>query len=253
MFRGCGSRGGGLRGLDLSVLRTALSKNGFKPWKWSTLWAAAWMSGCALTPFDETGMRCSSDRPCGDAYDCVSAVCAAKPSGGGLGQGTLVARGAQWKFLDNGTTPSGWNTEAFDDQAWAVGKGPFGYGTAQAVTSIGFGSNEAAKYITTYFRISFTVADASAVSSLGLKLLRDGGAVLWLNGTEILRDNLPTGPLTPFTEGVEHVTGADDSAYLDRTSSALLLRSGRNVLAVEVHQDDAASSDMVFDLEVIGR
>ena len=46
------------------------------------------------------------------------------------------------------------------------------------------------RYVTTYFRSTFDVADKSQIASLSLRLLYDDGAAVYLNGTEIVRANL---------------------------------------------------------------
>ncbi len=43
-------------------------------------------------------------------------------------------------------------------------------------------------YITTYFRYTFNVPDRSLYTGLNLSVLRDDGVVVYLNGTEIWRD-----------------------------------------------------------------
>ena len=101
----------------------------------------------------------------------------------------------------------------------------------------------AAKYITTYFRQTFNVSDPSLFQSLTLSLVRDDGAVVYLNGTEVFRTNMPTGTIaynTTATSAIEETT--------DTTSvNPALLQAGSNVLAVEIHQANGTSSDISFD------
>src|SRR5215211_7976269 len=107
---------------------------------------------------------------------------------------TLVPAGATWKYLDNGSDQNtAWRANSFDDAAWAAGPAQLGYGDGDEATVVGFGPNSANKYITTYFRRSFNVADAGAFASLTLRLLRDDGAVIYLNGAEVWRSNMPAG------------------------------------------------------------
>ena len=58
---------------------------------------------------------------------------------------------------------------------------------------VGYGGNSNDKYITTYFRKTFTVDDPSALSSFTLRLLRDDGAVVYINGVEVARDRMGAG------------------------------------------------------------
>src|SRR3546814_8270172 len=97
-----------------------------------------------------------------------------------------------------------------------------------------------------YLRRSFTVADASAVTSLNLDLLRDDGVVVYLNGTEVLRDNMPTGQITSGTYPTGGVWGAGEQAVVAHPVPASLLVDGNNVLAVSLHNESRSSSDLSF-------
>ena len=166
---------------------------------------------------------------------------------------TLVPSGSAWKYLDNGSNPgTAWREPAFDDASWPQGNAQLGYGDGDEATVIGFGGDTANRHITSYFRKSFTVGDPSAFLSLKLRLLRDDGAVVYLNGTEIRRDTLPAGTITPATLATTAVASAAESTFYDSTLSPSVLVAGTNTLAVEVHQSDAASSDVSFNLELLG-
>jgi hypothetical protein len=68
--------------------------------------------------------------------------------------------------------------------------------------------------------------------------------VVYLNGVEVTRDNLPGGTLTAATPASTVVAGADESAYQRFALGPAALRDGTNVLAVEVHQSSVGSSDV---------
>ena len=106
-------------------------------------------------------------------------------------QSTFIPSGANWRFLDTGVAlASDWRTLGFDDSLWPSGPAQLGYGDGDEATLVGYGPNASTKYITTYFRRVFTVPDPNAVAGLKLELLRDDGAVVYLNGTEVARSNL---------------------------------------------------------------
>ena len=172
------------------------------------------------------------------------------------GNTTVVAKNAVWKYLDNGSDPgTAWRAAAFDDSAWASGPAELGYGDAPA-TTVSYGSNATAKHITTYFRRTFTVADPSAFLGLALTILRDDGAVVYLNGAEIGRSNMGTGTILFNTLAPSpSVGGADESTFFSLTFTTdplPLLVPGNNTLAVEIHQQAANSSDLSFNLELLG-
>lgn len=167
-------------------------------------------------------------------------------------QSTVVSpAGATWKYLDNGTNQgSAWRAASFNDAAWASGPAQLGYGDGDEATVVGYGPDPNNKYITTYFRRSFTVTNPAAYASLTLNLKRDDGAAVYLNGVEVFRTNLAAD--AAFNA---YGSNASDDGNTWQTTTVLpgALVVGNNVLAVEVHQATAASSDLSFDLELTGR
>jgi hypothetical protein len=181
----------------------------------------------------------------------VSLWLAAALPAAGLEQ-TLVGLGSTWRYLDDGAAPGvGWTTPSYDDHNWASGAAELGYGDGDEATVVGYGSNPNAKPITTYFRQRFTVADASLFTRLDLRLRRDDGAVVYLNGVELRRDNLPAGAISAATVASAAVGGADEAALTASSVAATALVSGVNVIAVELHQSSASSSDISFALELV--
>ena len=116
---------------------------------------------------------------------------------------------------------------------------------------ISFGPNVNARYTNTYFRRSFVVPDASVFTNLIVRVLRDDGCVVYLNSNEVFRSNLPGGVITSTT--FASVAAPDDGTiYYPTNVSPALLVSGTNFLAVEMHQSAANSSDLSFDLDLVG-
>lgn len=85
-----------------------------------------------------------------------------------------------------------------------------------------------------------------------LRLLRDDGAVVYLNGVEVWRTNMPAGSVGHLTPASVAIGGADESIFVQTTISPSLLLNGTNVLAIELHQSGGTSSDISFDLQLIG-
>jgi len=166
----------------------------------------------------------------------------------------LITAGSSWRYLDNGTDPGAtWTSGPFNDATWKTGDAELGYGDGDEVTVIaigGPGSNANNRAITSYFRRSFNVANAAAVTDVTLRLKRDDGAVVYVNGVEVVRSNMPSGPITTSTLASSVVAGADESTFYEFTVPASVLVTGTNVIAVEVHQVSASSSDVSFDLSL---
>jgi acid phosphatase type 7 len=166
---------------------------------------------------------------------------------------TLIPAGAVWKFLDNGSNQgTGWVAPAFDDSGWQSGPAELGYGDGDESTVVSFGPNSSSKYITTYFRHTFDVADPSQYSGLTLRVVRDDGVVVYLNGVEVFRDNMPSGTITSTTLASSAIGGSSESTFLESSISPSLLQAGANVIAAEIHQANATSSDISFNLELRG-
>ncbi|MCK4563061.1 MAG: lamin tail domain-containing protein, partial [Verrucomicrobia bacterium] len=162
---------------------------------------------------------------------------------------SLVNTGSTWRYWDNGALPaSNWMTAQYSDSAWGEGSAELGYGDGDESTVLDYGPNAAQKYITTYFRKTFSCADASSVNSLALNLLRDDGAVIYLNGIELARHNMPAGQITSETLASSAVGNAEESIFYPLALPSSLLQTGENLLAIEVHQADLASSDLSFNL-----
>ena len=170
-----------------------------------------------------------------------------------LSQDMLVPRGATWAYLDNGSEQGlAWRAPGFDDSSWASGPAQLGYGDGDEATIVSFGPDPQQKHVTTYFRHEFSVVNPSAYTMLDLRLLRDDGAVVYLNGREVVRSALPAGPVRSSVLATERAFEADEEAFAPTVLPASQLLQGVNVLAVELHQVSVSSSDASFDLELVG-
>jgi len=166
---------------------------------------------------------------------------------------SLIASGATWRYLDDGSDQGiAWRAIGFNDVPWKAGRSQLGYGDGDETTVVGYGPSSSNRYITTYFRYPFIVADASAYSELSLGIVRDDGAVVYLNGTEVFRTNMPAGAISCTTLASSALGSPEESTWYSSPVDTALLVNGRNVLAVEVHQAAASSNDVSFDLRLNG-
>jgi hypothetical protein len=184
-----------------------------------------------------------------DAYQ-ASAGTALHIGAPGNSTGEIVAAGSTWKFLGDGSNQgSAWRLPVFNDSNWSTGTGQFGFGDGDEATDTSAASG-GARPVTTYFRREFQVATPPNGGTLTLGLQYDDGAAVYLNGVEIARTLLPA---NPTYQTLATAAAADDGqTFSNFTVPAALLLAGRNVLAVEVHQVNIASSDMSFDLRLAG-
>jgi PKD repeat protein len=164
-----------------------------------------------------------------------------------------ITKNNVWSYHDSGINlGTNWKNTDFVDTTWPFYLGKFGYGDGNQKTLLSFGSNPSNKQITTYFRKNFTIQDSSKIDSLLFRILVDDGAVVYLNGNEVFRRNMPNGAINYNTTANNSIYGLDEDTYFEHRIGTKL-RNGINTLAVEVHQCDPESVDKGFDLEVIAK
>jgi Calcineurin-like phosphoesterase/Purple acid Phosphatase, N-terminal domain len=183
-----------------------------------------------------------------------------------VGQGatdTFIAANTKWKFYDQGMDQgTAWRANAFSDITWAAGDAELGYGDPVGpdgqTTTVSYGPDSLNKYTTTYFRKAFNIVNTANYSAITFDLLLDDGAVVYLNGVEVYRQNMPAGTIlfstfASFAAG-SGGTPAENAWTTIPSSPALLsaLQTGRNVIAVEVHQNSLTSSDISFNFRFTG-
>lgn len=160
-----------------------------------------------------------------------------------------LTAGTEWNYLDNGTSldATAWKDTSFNDENWAFGAAPLGYGDVMT-TEISYGPDANNKYITYYFRRDVMVDLNNVTDTVYLGLRRDDGAIVYINGVEVVRDNLPAGAVDYSTHASSIITGSDETSYAIYKLPKTVLSDGRNQIAVEIHNRDETSSDLGFDL-----
>ncbi|HOT97429.1 MAG TPA: CotH kinase family protein [bacterium] len=157
---------------------------------------------------------------------------------------TVVRKGQIWRYhLGAASVPAAWIQPGFDDSGWPQGASGIGFGDGDDATTL------TASAYSVYGRIAFSIADSAAVLAMVLDMDYDDGFVAWLNGVEIARAGLgPAG-----TQPAWNLVAADHEAGMYRNlpperfpiaNFSRLLRSGRNILAVEVHNSSTSSTDL---------
>lgn len=157
---------------------------------------------------------------------------------------TVLPFGSTWRYLASGSAPSAsWKGVGFNDSSWPSGAGALGFRTIQA-TAIPPTNGR----ITYYFRTEATIAAGPALLDATLDLKVDDGAVVYVNGVEAIRRNLPAGVITSTTKAVTNVGVSAVGTVSTYAIPPSALRIGSNVISVEVHQYTAGSSaDLLWD------
>jgi glucose/arabinose dehydrogenase len=170
------------------------------------------------------------------------------------GVGTLVPLNSTWKYLEWGTNPpANWTDRTFDDNSWSNGVAQLGWGNNAEATIVRSNRADASRLATTYFRKSFVLSNTAPYSNYVVGLVRDDGGVVYLNGTEVFRNNMPAGAVTSTTLATFSVANPDEPAIFGAVVNPSLVLNGTNVLAVEIHQNATnAATDMSFNAALYG-
>ena len=165
----------------------------------------------------------------------------------------LVARTASWKWrYDGAALPAGWTTGAFNDAGWASGASPLGFGWAGITTDVSTGLDPATRPLSAQFRKTFSVTNPSQFGSVRFDVSANDGLVLYLNGTEVGRRNLPTTTLGVGTYATAAPTQGAAVAWTFTVPASQLV-TGTNVVTASMHLNYRKTKDSVFDLEVRGQ
>lgn len=153
---------------------------------------------------------------------------------------TLFNESETWSYYDGGSLDGmSWNATSYSTTGWSSGKAPIGYGKNQATTT--------ASYLPCYyFRKSFTLSQTPSASDVyTLHFTVDDGAVVYINGREAGRYNMPSGNTYYNTLASTYAPNNPDDGEM--TIDPSLLKKGSNTIAVEVHNNSTASSDILWN------
>lgn len=171
------------------------------------------------------------------------------------GASTLLGFGSTWRYLDDGSDQgAAWRQPGFNDSAWASGPAELGYGDGDEATVTSFIDADpitsgVQKNATTYFRTTFDVPDPSQLTSLSLTVRFDDAAAVYINGNEVARTSNLAANAASDTYAA---STSSDNQTQTWTLSPSALQLGLNLVAVEIHQASGTSSDISFDLQLLG-
>lgn len=161
----------------------------------------------------------------------------------------LIPFGSLWRFRDDGsnlyTSSPPFFDPAFNDSAWSAGEARLGYGGDGEVTVLNGGSTVC------YFRKTFVHTPGTVTYDRGLlSLYADDGAVVYVNGVELRRHNMPTGTVGFQTQASSQTNNDQERGIQVFEFDKNLILEGANTVAVAVHQRPATSNDCGFDLRL---
>lgn len=165
----------------------------------------------------------------------------------------LVDYASVWRYNDTNTDlGTAWREKNYNDAAWPSGPGLLGFETAPLpapglATGLTRGNQ-----LTYYFRSRFQFSGDPNGAVLTIDQILDDGAVYWLNGVRIGSSGMPlTEPTftTPATVTISDAVEQLGAVVFTNTAAGPLVE-GENTLAVEAHQANTGSSDLVFGMRL---
>ncbi len=163
-------------------------------------------------------------------------------------QETLIHKNEAWNYYDKGYLPETWYL-THQSYPWKTGNAPLGYGDNSLNTEISYGNEERNKELVRYFHKTIQIDQNHVI--YGLYVRRDDGVVLYVNGKEVLRNNLPKGELTQNTRALKRLEGVEETQYIFKVLKSTTFKKGANDIAVAVFQASPNSSDLIFDLSLV--
>ncbi len=162
-----------------------------------------------------------------------------------------ITYASPWKWRYAQTAPdANWTINGYDDAAWSEGNGVLGFGHSTVVTNINTYATTAERPLASYFRKTFAITDVAKVQSLSLRTVANDGVVVYVNGTEVSRSNMPTGTIgfSTFASSGRSTTTANANPLVITVPLNLLVE-GTNTISVETHLNARSTTDVTFDLE----
>lgn len=163
---------------------------------------------------------------------------------------TLIPRGSEWKWQYVGSWPTGWNTASFSDSTWRKGTAPLGWGKLTK-TTVKYSGSLSRIPLSMQFRKSFTVKDPAALKDVKLSVMADDGVVVYVNGTEVGRKNLPTGKITAASYANKAPNSTAAKELVTFTVPAKALKAGTNVVSASTHLNWRKTPTVGFDAKLV--
>jgi hypothetical protein len=166
---------------------------------------------------------------------------------GFLGARTVLGYTNVWRYFQNGTPVGNWREAAFNDSNWPQGGGLLFVESADLptnkTTALTLGQT------TYYFRTKVFVPALPPGVSLRVSTILDDGYTLWINGQRAHFLGMEDG--VPAADAFANRTVGDAVIEGPFLLPSTALVAGENTFAVEVHQANVGSSDIVFGLELV--
>lgn len=175
--------------------------------------------------------------------------------------GSIFGLDYTWKYATQNLDGIRWQATNYNDAAWPRGPGLLCIEDNPLIepkgTILPMDVTTAYPFVTYYFRAHFNFTNDTAGASLVFSNILDDGAIFYLNGVEIKRVFLPLPPAVILNStganGYNCSSGDATCPYVFGLAGDWItnLVQGDNVVAVEVHNYNARSPDIVFGMALL--
>ena len=155
----------------------------------------------------------------------------------------IVPKNSTWDYLAGSDPAADWKDVGAELPDWKSGEAGFGYGDDDDRTEL---KDMQGKYTAVYVRREFDLPKLDEATGLGLAMRWDDGFIVYLNGEEILRENIRRGE-GGEARGIASVDAKKEHVGFPLDTHKHLLRAGLNVIAIEGHNRAKGSSDFTLD------
>jgi hypothetical protein len=151
----------------------------------------------------------------------------------------LIQAGENWNYSSS-NSDLGTSWQALNKPAgnWINTNGSFGYGRNQNTTI--------PHAVTNYFLKTISVATAALYSTFDFSISYDDAAVVYVNGVEVKRLNMPAGVINFNSTALS----ANFSTWETWSIPSSYFNAGNNIVAVEIHQITPNNTTCFFDMRL---
>ena len=173
---------------------------------------------------------------------------------------TLIARGATWRYLDNGTDQgTAWRQLDFNDQSWATGPAELGYGDGDEATVVDCGPRPATNAIQAISRKNSSrhISAGTCRSTIPRPFPTFDWESTSMMASSFIstarKSSAATFPLAKSASIRWPIAAIEDLRYLEPVADRARRCSARAtmLIAAEIHQQSPLSSDISFDLDLV--
>jgi PKD repeat protein len=164
---------------------------------------------------------------------------------------TVIQRDGTWQwYYATPAPPTDWSAVGGDRSGWQTGAAPLGWGFADVATNIDIDGPSTDRPRAAFFATEFEIVDPGRVLELELDTVANDGVVVYVNGVEVGRHNMPAGDIThlTFASSARRVAAADADPVVIDVPLGLLVE-GTNVVAASTHLNYRNTPDLGFGLE----